>query len=72
MLIAPGGTDSSAEHTGHCAEYPGGLALTTGGVSSVPQDSQKLSVALACAPQEEQVRSGRESAVMSASWVGWR
>jgi hypothetical protein len=43
--MPPGGADGSTEHTGHSGVYPGDAVLTTAGASSVPQDSQKLSVA---------------------------
>src|ERR1700746_92773 len=80
-LIGPGGVDSSSEHTGHCAVYPGGPALLTGGASSVPHDSQKLSAAPAAAPQVGAVTplfasyirpSSRAGSVMSASGAGLR
>jgi hypothetical protein len=35
--------------------YPGDAVLTTAGASSLPQDSQKLSVALTGSPQDGQV-----------------
>jgi hypothetical protein len=54
-VITLGGRSGSTEHTGHCASYSGGVVLTTGGASSVPHDSQKLSLAPTGAPQDGQV-----------------
>jgi hypothetical protein len=56
-VIAPGAASGSTEHTGHSAAYPGGAALTMGGASSVPHDSQKLSPAPTGAPQDGQAAS---------------
>src|SRR5260370_31258468 len=70
-----GGVSGYTEHTGHSASYPGGAALTMGGASSVPHDSQKLSAAPTGAPHDGQMASdawGTATAPGSpVTWGSW-